>query len=233
MNVCADQNHKAISKEKKIEHNQNEYKYTKRIDAFRQWLQSLGKSPEDIDEAVKKRLYLYTDTVRWNVKNDGFEIFGPPNAKIKIVIYFSMTCPLCKRLYNELIDSLRVNSIGTITSVSAVPFTNNESDRLYTAAYKWGKQIALLKALNPIKERITPEIVLNIADSIGIKTTELLHFAHSPEICSLTSYSRELGVAAEVKVTPTFFVNKIRYNSFKDIPWIIDYLEVLSQKSEH
>lgn len=140
-----------------------------------------------------------------------------------------MTCPLCKRLYNELIDSISGDQACNSVAIAAVPFTNNETDRLYSAIFKWGKQVALLRAIQTVKERVTPELILSIADSLGIKKDDLLNYAQSKEITALTAKSRDIGITAGVKVTPTFFVNGVRYNSYKDIRWVLDYLDVITK----
>lgn len=206
-----------------------EQRYMHHLDQFRMWLCSNGKQCSEIDSAVIQRYNLFRDTSRHNLQTDGYQVYGNSSAPIKMVMYMSMTCPLCKRLYNELIDSLSVNQLGKKVAVTAVPFTNNESDRLYSASFKWGKQVALLKALHPVKERVTPELVLSIADSLGINKDELLNHAHSKEIIVLTARSRDIGIAAGVKVTPTFFVNGVRYSSYKDIRWVLDYIGIVAK----
>ncbi len=202
-------------------------RYLDHLDQFRMWLCSKGKPCSEIDSAVFRRYKLFLDTNRHNLPTDGYQLYGNSKAAIKVVIYISITCPLCKRLYNELLDSLQTHQSGKDVAVTAIPFTNNEADRLYSALFKWGKQVAVLRALQPVKERVTPERVLSITDSLGVNKDELLNHAHSKEIIALTARSRDVGIAAGVKVTPTFFVNGVRYSSYKDIRWVLDYIDIL------
>jgi protein-disulfide isomerase len=204
--------------------------YSKRLDSFRDWLCSYNKPCKQLQDAVLQRYNLFLDTTRWNLTTDGYETYGPSDAKIKIAVFISLSCPLCKRLYNELIDSLSAAPLGKSVSVTALLFTNGEPDRLYAALFKSGKQTALLRALYPLKERVSSEVILKVADSLGIDTVDLLKKARSSEIINFTNRSREVGIAAGVKVTPTFFINNIRYSSYKDIRWIMDYLEVIAQR---
>lgn len=202
-------------------------RYLGHLDRFRMWLCSNGKQCRDIDSAIIQRYNLFLDTCRHRLKTDGFQRYGDHKAAIQIVMYMSMTCPLCKRLYNELIDSLSVKKARKNIAITAVPFTSNEADRFYSAMFRWGKQVELLRALQPVKERVTPELILTIADSLGIKKDELLNYAHSQEITALVTGSRDCGIAAGVRLTPTFFVNGVRYSSYKDIRWIFDYIDVI------
>jgi hypothetical protein len=202
-------------------------RYLHHLDQFRMWLCSNGKQCSEIDSAVIQRYNLFRDTSHHNLPTNGYQLYGNNNAAIEIIAYISMTCPLCKRLYNELLDSLSTHQSGKNVAVTAIPFTNNEADRLYSASFKWGKQVELLRALHPVKERVTPELVLSIADCLGINKNELLNHAHSKEIIALTTRNRDIGIAAGVKVTPTFFINGVKYSSYKDIRWILDYIEVL------
>jgi protein-disulfide isomerase len=200
------------------------------LESFRAWLSARELKCDEITDAVAKRYHLLTDTLQYPIDRAGFEVAGVPEASLNIVVYVSMTCSLCKRLYDELLDSLEISPVGKSVNVIAKPFTTNEVDRLFTATAFWKKQSSLLRAIRPVKERITPELVYHITDSLGIPRDELVKMSSSSEITDLVKKSRDEGIRNGVSVTPTFFVNNIRYSSYKDITWILDYLRYLREK---
>lgn len=191
-----------------------------RLVKFATWLDSLEKPCSFIETEVRNRYETLTDTVNYTIDYTDALFIGDSSAAVRIMMYASMSCPLCKRLYKDIADSLK-NINGKIALYVKL-FASSEANQALVAVRKWHKQGDLLYRLAPVKEMVTMDVVFHITDSLEIPHDELNKMVKSGEFRAYTDSSRAEGMRNGVEVTPTFFVNGKRYHGYKDIRWVLD-----------
>jgi hypothetical protein len=195
-----------------------------RLLSFSHWMDSLSRPCSTIVGDLKTRFAYFEDTVRFPIDLSGVSFEGPADAPVRIVLYVSLSCPVCKWLYCSLSDSLKAGRINEI-ALYVKPFAVTPLERVFAVVQKERKQNELFHSLALVKERVTQEMVLRIADSLGIsrQTTEKL--SHSKAIADFVASSHSEAVKNGVTVTPTVFINGKRYHSYKNPRWVIDAAE--------
>lgn len=191
-----------------------------RLVKFATWLDSIGKPCSFIEPEVRKRYVTLSDTVRYEIDYTDALFIGDSTASVKIMMYASMSCPLCKRLFKDAADSLIKRNKDVALYVK--PFASSEPNQALVAIRKWNKHRELLYALAPVKEMVTMQIVFHITDSMNVPHDELNKIISSGEFRAYTDSSRAEGMRNGVDVTPTFFINGKRYHGYKDIRWVLD-----------
>lgn len=192
-----------------------------RLAPFALWMDSLAKPCSTQINDVTTRYAYFTDTVRASIDYAGVSFEGAADAPVRIMAYISMSCPLCKRLYRDLSDSLNKGRMEKMALyVKPVPATPLE----YALAVmqKEHKQDALLRALAPVKDRVDLPVILRIADSLGVPKEKMERLSQSKAIMDYVASSRKEAIRNQVTVTPTIFINGKRYRSYKNPRWIFD-----------
>jgi protein-disulfide isomerase len=190
---------------------------------------TFDKPDTEITKNIEARRETLTDTTLYSIDTTGVIFEGSHSAPISIIAYVSITCPLCKRLYKELYDSITSGSLARIARIGIKPFPDNQMNVALVAAGRWHKQAALIKALAPVKDRITMEIITRIMDSLKVPQNEFANACNDQALVSYVQRSYSEGIHNSVSVTPTFFINKHHYHSYKDTKWVVDAIEYRNQ----
>lgn len=196
-----------------------------RLKKFREWLLEINKPCSAAVISIKDRIATLNDTTTYKIDTTGISYFGLPSAPIHIIMYISMSCPLCKRLYCELTDSIFSGSIKPMAKLSVKPFGNNILNRSLVAVNHWNKQHDLIRALAPIKQRLTIDTVLQVAGYLNIPIDTLKSIIEDQSTIDYVNNSTIEAARNGVNVTPTLFFNFHRYSSYKDSRWVSDAVE--------
>jgi len=196
-----------------------------RLRVFAQWLESHDKPCSTVVKDVEMRYRYFIDTTRCPIDYSGAAFEGLPTAPVRIVVYVTMSCPLCKRLYREVTDSIHARGLAEKIAVCAKPFGDTPLEYALVAAQRWQIQGTLLRALAPVKQRIDLQTVMHVIDSLGIPRREFSSRMQDRDVAALVKASRDEALANGVTVTPTFFVNGKRCQGYKDACWIVDAAE--------
>jgi len=196
-----------------------------RLDRFGAWLASKDKPCSTMVKDVEERAATLQDTARFAIDTSQVTFAGAAAAPVRIVMYVSATCPLCKRIYHELYDSVTAGGLTGKARLGIKPFSAKPLDVMLLAARRFGRQADLMRSLAGVEVRITEAIVLKKADSIGIPAHELRKLAADSAIVRAAVGSAEEGGRNGVTVTPTIFINNRRYKSYKDPQWVVDAAE--------
>ncbi|HLV30060.1 MAG TPA: thioredoxin domain-containing protein [Chitinispirillaceae bacterium] len=193
-----------------------------RFEQFRTWLIELNKPCKNVISDLKTRYAMQFDTVQYNIDTSGVYFAGTDSSPVQIIMYISMSCPMCKRLYKEMYDSVTIGNLVGKAKLGIKPYNTNILDRSLAASAHFGKQAEFLIATAPIRQRLSIYIIYQIADSLKIPLEEFKEKIESPQIYRYTQLSRKEAIKNGVTVTPTFFINNRRYRSYKDIRWVAD-----------
>ncbi|MDP4103317.1 MAG: thioredoxin domain-containing protein [Bacillota bacterium] len=196
-----------------------------RLENFKKWLVAHKESDTEITNDIKIRKEDMTDTALVRIDTTGVIFEGSQSAPIWIIAYVSISCPLCKKRYKGLYESVTSGPLAGIARIGIKPFILDQTNVALVAAGKWHKQAALMNALEPVTNRTTMEIITHITDSLKIPRNEFIKSCQDSSQISYLHRSYAEGVLNEVSSTPTFFINGHRYRSYIDTQWVIDAIE--------
>jgi hypothetical protein len=200
-----------------------------RLNRYFEWLDSLGKPCTEIEKSVKERYRYYLEDVRYSVDLPEF-VFGDIKSPVLLVAYISISCPLCKKLYRDLADMLQQDRFNDV-AFCIKPFAVTGLEEVLVLMQQKNMLDQFLRALVPVKERITMPIVNRIVDSLGVSLSDLKRSQDSLSTKNYLDSSRAEAIRNGVSVTPTFFINGKRYSGYKDARWVIDAVEYELEKS--
>ena len=195
-----------------------------RLDAFATWIDTLKKNDPCSTKVadLAERYATFNDTQTHPIDLSHVSFAGDKRSPIRIVLYVSATCPLCKRVYKALYYDVTGGPLRGIAKLGIKVFSVHDWDVALLAAQKFNKQSDLLLSLAEVTERISTPIVLQKAAEIGIPLQELRQeMADSATVAELKK-SIDEAARNEVKLTPTVFIDGVRYRSYKDPQWITD-----------
>ena len=192
-----------------------------RLYRFAQWFDSFAQPCSTILKEVKNRYLTYEEPVRSSIDYAGVPFEGAPDAAVRIVVYISMTCPLCKKLYCDLSDSLK-NGRKSSMALYAKPFPSTQLEYAFAAVQSEGKQAELLRSLASVADRITLTTIYQCLAAIGIPWQTVDRLIRTRSTVAYVEASRAEALANGVTGAPTFFINNKRYRSYKDAQWIIE-----------
>lgn len=198
--------------------------------SFRKWLIEFDKPCSSIVKDLNDRISFLTDTSRYEIDTSGLFFVGDSSAPIQIVMYISLSCPLCKMVYRELCDSITNGNLSGKAKLAVKPFGINLINSALVAASHWGKQSELLIALAPVKERVNFEMVIKVADSLKIPVESFKYRMENQSTVEYLRNSHQEAVRNGVNITPTLFINNRRYKSYKDSKLVCEAVELIYRR---
>jgi hypothetical protein len=195
-----------------------------RLDAYRQWLVEKERPCSSQVNDLMLRYQCLHDTVRHIMDTVGMQFVGPPDATVIVVLYVSMSCPLCKRLYAQLHDTLIGGPPGVRQTfrLGIKTYGTTRLDHALAAAAELGQQSRLLRRLADVPRRLGAAEVESVALAVGIDPAQLWRLADSEQIKARVAATRAEGTRNNVEVTPAVFINRRHYYSSKDVRWVMD-----------
>jgi hypothetical protein len=194
---------------------------------FAAWLALRDSTRDDLNKQLQIRYDFFTSAETVSIDTAGYPHIGNIENPIVITAYTSSTCNLCKVIVRAVEDSILHGSLHNKAVLVIKPFSAGIGDMAKMAAFKQQKFKTYSDALANITERFTEKDLLAIADSIGLDKSMFTESLKDSTTRALLLKSRAEGVQNGVEVTPTFFINAIRYRSYKDPQWIVDATSVM------
>ena len=172
--------------------------------------------------ALAERYASFHDTVRHIFDFNNVAFTGLPGAPVTLLMFVSVSCPLCKRVYKGLYGEVTKGKLLNKARIGVKVLSAHPNDVSLLAAEKFGKQSEFLLSLAGVEERISLTIIKQKAHDIGIPDSEFCRLLRDPVLLRAAQASAQEGGKNGVTVTPTVFINGKRYRSFKDPEWIVD-----------
>ncbi|MBN1761204.1 MAG: thioredoxin domain-containing protein [Chitinispirillaceae bacterium] len=197
----------------------------RRLKTFTFWMVDHTPPPtvENMREELDNRYNGFTTTATATIDTNRLPRIGNPKVPVTLIAYASSTCPLCKRVVGELIDSVKFGCLRNKAQLLVKLFGTNFGNCALYAAQDDGNFWKLFKALKERKSVIKEEkVILAFADSLGIVTDGFKKRFKDPRTQQWLIAAKEEGSRNGVKYIPTFFINGKRYQSYKDPQWVCD-----------
>ena len=196
-----------------------------RLDMFIHWIDTSKGHNEPCSTKVaelKKRYESFKDTSTLLIDMSEVKCVGDADAPVIILLYVSVSCPLCERVYRGLYEEVKKGRLQHIAKLGIKVFGDRPKDIALIAAGRLNKQSDLLLALAEVKERLSVKIILQKAHEIGVPDSLFGVLLRDSTCIKAAQASAREGVKNGVTVTPTVFINSKRYRSYKDPRWIVD-----------
>ncbi len=201
-----------------------------RFHSFRELMIEVNKPCSTIIKALEKRISFLSDTTTFAIDTSGLFFAGASSAPVQIVMYISLSCPICKKVYSELYDSVTTGSLLGKAKLAVKPFGVNLLNSALVAASHWGKQSELLRAVSSIKERLNVEMVIKVADSLKIPVESLRYRMENQSTTEYLRKSYQEALQNGVELTPTLFINYRYYKSYNDSRWVSEAVEMIYRR---
>ncbi len=196
-----------------------------RLERFRAWLIKEQVPCSTFTKELNTRMKMFADTARCKIDTSSVSFIGESGTPVQIIMVVSMTCPLCKLLYAQMYREVTAGVLKGKARMAVKPFSSRPVDVALVAAADWRKQPQLLLSLEPVKERVTLEIIRSIMKRLGADSAEFDRRIGQDDLKQRAAAWADEAHRNGVDRTPTFFINGRRYQSYKDTQWVIDAAE--------
>jgi protein-disulfide isomerase len=180
----------------------------------------LAKHPElllDVMKAAEDQAKSERDAkLRVTIRDRNGEIFedpsspvgGNPNGDVTIVEFFDYRCPYCKQT-QPMIETMLKGDPKLRIVYKEFPILGPESvyaSRVALALRKQGKYDAFHLAMMNTKGKITEDVILKVAASVGTDIARAKKDMDAPEIDATIDKNMALADALDIAGTPAFIV---------------------------
>lgn len=135
-------------------------------------------------------------------------IAGNPDGDVVVVEFFDYRCPYCKSMAAVLLDVAKKDGKVKVM-FKELPILGPESvfaARAALAAQRQGKYLEYHQALMRARERLTDDITLRIAQTVGLDVERLKKDMSAPEIKRHLEANLELAEALNIRGTPAIII---------------------------
>ena len=196
-----------------------------RIHAFVKWLVARSTAPSTISAETDKRLNSLTSNRRATIDTTGFSIAGDRRAPILITGYVSATCPICHFVTHELYDAVTTGALAGKARLVAKPLGTGFANRSLVAANGMGRFWDFFVALAKTKGRVSEDLIYSVADGLSMSHGEFKSRINAPATDSIVKASTAEAGINGITLAPSYFIDGVRYISYKDPLWLIDAVE--------
>lgn len=144
-------------------------------------------------------------------------VVGNPKGNVTIVEFFDYQCIHCKKM-SPVLDSLVKKDSDLRIVYKEFPIFGKSSElasRAALAAGMQGKYQAMHNALISVNKRLSDQIVMDTAKSVGLNLKKLKTDMQSKEITAILDANRELAEKLHLMGTPAFIVASTPDGQFK------------------
>jgi protein-disulfide isomerase len=196
-----------------------------RLHTFVKWLVARKTESRIVSGEAYKRYNSLTSTKKGMIDTAVFPMAGDSRAPVLISGYVSAVCPICHFVTHELYDAVTQGELKGKARLMVQPLGEGFGNKSLAAACRMGRFWEYFVALSTVKARIEKETVYAIADSLKFDLGKFKNLMNDPETDSLVKASTAEAAKNGVTLAPTYFINRVRYQSYKDPAWLVDAVE--------
>lgn len=193
-----------------------------RLHAFVKWLVARKTESGRVSDEAFKRYISLTSATKGTIDTTVFPIAGDKRAPVLISGYVSATCPICHFVTHELYDAVTQGELKGKARLMVKPLGEGFANKSLAVACRMGRFWDYFIALSMVKSRIGKETIYLVADSLKFDLGKFKSLINDPETDSLVKASTAEAGTNGVTLAPTYFINRVRYLSYKDPAWLID-----------
>jgi len=202
------------------------------LQGFGCWLAKNKKGTAEIVDDINKRYQMFLSKDTCEFSQSPYPTIGTidsTNDSMVITVFTSVTCPACKLVVCSLHDEIVSGELKGKALLHIKPFSTHSAERILLASTYVNKFWDLYLTLCNVKQRIDDRLLKNRLDSLQVDTAFIDSIANLDTVTALLKKSKEEGHRYDVSVTPTIFLNKKRYNSYKNPVWIMDAIDIMQE----
>ncbi|MDR2693841.1 MAG: DsbA family protein [Chitinispirillales bacterium] len=205
-----------------------------RLNSFVEWMDSISGAPHDsvYGNALKSHYETLAGKTKYAADIKGWPLIGDASAPLTVVMYFSGTCPLCKRNFAELYREVNAGSLKGKVKIVAKPFGITGVNKALVAAHDMGRFADIMLALAHVEGRVDEETVYNIAETMYFVRDKFKSVAESPSVAERVKAAHSEGNKNGVELVPTYFIGGRRYESVNNMWWIINTMEYMVRETK-
>lgn len=135
-------------------------------------------------------------------------VAGNPDGDVVVVEFFDYRCPYCKAVADRVLDTAKKDGKVKVL-FKEFPILGPESvfaSRAALASQRQGRYLEFHTALMRVKEKLTDDLTLRIAQNVGLDVERLKKDMASPEISRYLEKNTELAEELNIRGTPAFIV---------------------------
>lgn len=191
---------------------------------FISWMILRGHQQEKIIKELEKRVVSFFGPDTFLV-NSSLPLAGAQDAPVIISSYISASCPRCKKVCIPLYLAVTDGPLYQLAKLQLIPATVSFGNMALLAAHEQGKFWDFFLKLEGEKRRLNERILMSKARKLGLNTKQFKRALYNNQYKKVLTQSRNKARNNGVTITPTLFINKRRYRSYKNPQWIIDAVE--------
>jgi 2-hydroxychromene-2-carboxylate isomerase len=205
-------------------------KVAPRLIDFVDWLDSVGRTaPHDsvLGNALKSHYESLASKNRYAADIKGWPVVGEASSPLTVVMYFSGTCPLCKKNFVELHREVTAGAFKGKVRIVAKPFGANSVNKALVTAHDMGRFTDIMLALAHADGRVDEETVYEIARTMYLDRDKFKAAAESKSVEDRVNAAYAEGKKNGVELVPTYFIGGRRYESVSNTWWIMDTFQYI------
>jgi protein-disulfide isomerase len=184
-------------------------------------LVSLGANDEEVTQLYDAR-YAQPKTYEFDLRETPF--IGKPNAPVQLTMFFDYNCPHCRDKDPIVEEMVKKYPDSVVVYFKNFPLQNNKDSPAASAsalaANRQGKFLEMHHALFQNQGVHDKGSLLRYAKEIGLDVRKFAADLADPKVTGRVESDRQEGVKADIKGTPTLYVNGRTYSD----PIILDIL---------
>ncbi|WP_455474885.1 thioredoxin domain-containing protein [Bartonella sp. B30(2025)] len=138
-------------------------------------------------------------------------VFGNPNGKTELVVFFDYNCSHCKKSYTHITNLIKEYPDLRVI-IKDLPILGDDSMAAHTVAYAFRQQLPekyyqFYKELLTSPNRSNEAKAMKIATSLGANKKKLLHAMQDPNLQNYFQENIQIVSTLDITGTPSYIIN--------------------------